>query len=463
MTYEKTGTIISVEGQVVEVKFSHTVPAVHDIITLEGDDSIKMEVYSSSRAETFFCLALGPTASLKRGAKVVNTEKPILIPAGSELLGRVIDTFGEPVDGKPAIESSEAYPIYRTAPTYADISARQEVLETGIKIVDLFCPFLKGGKIGLLGGAGVGKTVMLTELLHNIVILRSQQKNERTVSVFAGIGERTREGQELVETLAEKKALSSVAIVLGPMGASPAIRFLTGFTAAAIVEYFRDVLKSNVLFFIDNMFRFAQAGNELSVVMRTIPSEDGYQPTLISEMSSLHGRLASTASSSVSTVETVYIPNDDILDQAVQSVFSHLDSAVVFSRDVYQQNLLPAVDPLASYSSALSPQTAGELHYQTAREAQALLKKGIALERVASLVGVSELSVEDRTFYQRAKKLRNYLTQNLSVLEDQTGVAGKYVPLTATISDVNKILAGEFDAVPEEKFLYIGTTKDIQR
>ncbi|KKU51057.1 MAG: ATP synthase subunit beta [Parcubacteria group bacterium GW2011_GWA2_47_10] len=427
MTYEKTGTIISVEGQVVEVKFSHTVPAVHDIITLEGDDSIKMEVYSSSRAETFFCLALGPTASLKRGAKVVNTEKPILIPAGSELLGRVIDTFGEPVDGKPAIESSEAYPIYRTAPTYADISARQEVLETGIKIVDLFCPFLKGGKIGLLGGAGVGKTVMLTELLHNIVILRSQQKNERTV------------------------------------GASPAIRFLTGFTAAAIVEYFRDVLKSNVLFFIDNMFRFAQAGNELSVVMRTIPSEDGYQPTLISEMSSLHGRLASTASSSVSTVETVYIPNDDILDQAVQSVFSHLDSAVVFSRDVYQQNLLPAVDPLASYSSALSPQTAGELHYQTAREAQALLKKGIALERVASLVGVSELSVEDRTFYQRAKKLRNYLTQNLSVLEDQTGVAGKYVPLTATISDVNKILAGEFDAVPEEKFLYIGTTKDIQR
>ncbi|MBI2637568.1 MAG: F0F1 ATP synthase subunit beta, partial [Candidatus Sungbacteria bacterium] len=367
MAHEKIGTVISIEGQVVEVRFSHTVPAVHDIVVLEEDSSVKMEVYSSSRVETFFCLALGVTAALKRGARVVNTEKPICIPAGSNLLGRVVDTFGQPLDGKHPIDSNETYSIYRTAPTYADISPRQEILETGIKIVDLFCPFLSGGKIGLFGGAGVGKTAMLTELLHNIVILRSEQKKERTVSVFAGIGERTREGQELVETLTEKKALSSVAVVLGPMGASPAIRFLTGYTAAAIVEYFRDVLKTNVLFFVDNMFRFAQAGNELSMVMKTIPSEDGYQPTLISEMASLHGRLTSTSSSAVSVVETVYIPNDDILDQAVQSVFSHLDSAVVFSRDIYQQNLLPAIDPLASYSSALSPQTAGELHYQTAR------------------------------------------------------------------------------------------------
>jgi F-type H+-transporting ATPase subunit beta len=300
---------------------------------------------------------------------------------------------------------------------------------------------------------------MLTEILHNILVLR---KREDTVSVFAGVGERIREGQELFETLGEKKVLPFVALVLGPMGSSSSVRLLTGFTAASLVEYYRDIAKYNVLFFIDNVFRFAQAGNELSVIMHTIPSEDGYQPSLASEMASLHERLISTTSNTVSTVETVYIPSDDILDPAVQSVFSHLDSVVVYSRDVYQQNLLPAIDPLASYSSALSPQTAGELHYQTARDAQALLKKGIGLERVASLVGVEELSPEDRMIYQRAKKLRNFLTQNLFVLEAQSGVPGQYITLKTTVNDVNQILAGRYDHVPEEKFLYIGSLEEIR-
>lgn len=458
MEEEKSGTIISIKGHVVEVEFTHSIPSHNDILLAADHRSIKLQVYASARPNVYFCLAMTSVSELRRGSKVINTQQPIMIPAGKELLGRVIDTFGNPIDGKGPIEEGEKFSIYREAPAYADIASRQQILETGIKVIDLFCPFLKGGRIGLLGGAGLGKTVMLTELIHNIVILRKQ---ENIVSVFAGIGERSREGQELIEVLEEKKVLGSVALVFGPMGSPSPIRLLTAFAAASIVEYFRDQLKQDVLFFIDNVFRFAQAGNELSLLMNVIPSEDGYQPTLYSEMAMLHERLTSTATNSVSAVETVYIPNDDILDQGVQSVFSYLDSAVVFSRDVFQQHQLPAIDPLASYSSALSPQTAGELHYQTARDAQSLLKKAISLERVVSLVGESELSQEDRLLYQRAKKLKNYMTQNLSVIEEQTGVKGEYVDLATTITDVNQILGGRVDSIQPEKFLYIGSLQQL--
>lgn len=459
MNQDNEGKIIGIEGQVIEVRFSRAKPSVNDVVELCDDSSVKMQVHSSSGPDTFFCLALSPIVSLPRGAKVVNTGKSVMIPAGSNLLGRVINAFGEALDGKGPVESDRQIPIFQKALSYRDVSTRQEILVTGIKVVDLFSPFLKGGKIGLLGGAGVGKTIMLTELLHNIVIMKQKEK---TVSVFAGIGERTREGHELVETLVDKNAMPSVCVILGPMGAPSTVRLLTSYAAAAVVENFRDELKSDVLVFVDNMFRFAQAGNELSMVMHTIPSEDGYQPTLASEMADIHGRLVSTSSNVVSTIEAVYIPNDDILDQAVQAVFTHLDSAVVFSRDVYQKNILPAIDPLASYSSALSPQTAGELHYQTAREAQALLKKAVALERVVSLVGESELSFEDRTIYQRAKKLRNFMTQRFFVIEDQSGIKGKYVPLQTTIADVSRILMGDLDSAPEEKFLYIGSVSEIE-
>lgn len=456
---DKKGTIVNIQGQVIEVEFSHSKPAVHDVVILADNPSVRMEVYTSSQNKTYYCFALSLTTSLYRGAKVINTEKPVMIPAGKELLGRVIDTFGNGLDEGGTLPAP-TYPIYGKVPSYTEIATRQEILETGIKVVDLFCPFLKGGKIGLVGGAGVGKTVMLTELIHNIVLLR---KDEKIVSVFAGVGERTREGQELVETLTEKRAREKVAVVLGAMGLPPALRMLTGHTAAALVEYFRDEMHSDVLFFIDNMFRFVQAGNELSMMMRTIPSEDGYQPTLTSEVAVLHERLVSTASSNVSTVETVYVPNDDILDQAVQTIFSHLDSVVVYSRDLYQQNLLPAIDPLASYSSALSPQTANELHYQTARSAEALLKKSIALDRVVSLVGESELSAEDRILYQRARKLRNFMTQSLFVVEEQTKIPGQFVSLSTTIADVNKILSGELDDVSADNFLYIGSTEELHK
>ncbi len=457
MYEDKKGTIISVEGQVAEVEFLGHSPAPHDILVVEEDPSVKMEVYASSRPKTYFCIIVSPRHSLSRGARVINTGKSISIPAGRELLGRVIDAFGFPLDGKPPIAANEYYSIHQEPPAFSDVSSKQEVLETGVKVIDLFCPFLKGGKIGLLGGAGVGKTVMLTELLHNIVFLR---KEKDFISVFAGVGERTREGHELVEVLEDKKALDSVTVVLGSMGSPPGLRRLTAYTAATIAGYFRDVLKSNVLFFIDNVFRFAQAGNELAMVMQTIPSEDGYQPTLFSEMAIFHEKLIST-SRSISTVEAVYIPNDDILDQAVQSVFSHLDSVVVFSRDQYQQNLLPAVDPLASYSSALSPQTVGELHYHTVRNAETLLKKAISFERVVSLVGESELSAEDRVVYRRARKFRNFMTQNFFVTEEQSGKPGSYVSREQTIADVNKIFAGVYDDVPESQFLYIGSTEEI--
>lgn len=454
-----TGKIISLQGQIAEVEFLGSKPLIHDLLILTKDPRVRLVVHSFVAPRSCYAIVLTGGQLLQRGAEVSNTGESLKIPVGKELLGRVVDFLGEPLDGKPPLSTAESCALRGEVKLFLEVFSKQEMLETGIKAVDLFAPFLKGGKLGLVGGAGVGKTVMLTELIHNVVLLK---KDENIISVFAGVGERTREGHELVETLKEKKVLERSVVILGQMGSPPASRFFTAQTSATIVEYFRDQLKTNVLCFIDNMFRFAQAGNELALVMNTLPSEDGYQPTLTSEVASIHERLISTPSAVVSTVETVYVPNDDFLDQAVQTVFSHLDSAVVLSRDLYQQHLLPAVDPLASFSAALSPQTVGEFHYQTARSAQALLKKAISLERVVSLVGEAELSPEDRTAYRRAKKLRNYLTQSLYVMESQTGEKGQYIPVKTTLEDVNEILRGTFDDVPEEKFLYIGSVKEIR-
>jgi F-type H+/Na+-transporting ATPase subunit beta len=457
-TQGSKGKVIGIRGQVAEVVFSDIQPDVHDLLYLADDPKILLQVYTSIQKNSYFCLVLSPSNTVYRGAQVVNTGVPITIPVGTELLGRVIDIFGNPIDGNGPITTKDHASIYKHAPSYSEISAKQEVVETGIKVLDLFCPLIKGGRIGLIGGAGVGKTVVLTELIHNIVILRNR---EDTISVFAGIGERTREGHELRETLAEKKVLPKVSLILGPMGEHPAIRFLAAYAAVTVAESFRDQANQNVLFFIDNMFRFAQAGNELSLVMETTPSEDGYQPTLTSEIAGLHERLVSTLNRSITTIEAIYIPNDDVLDQAVQTIYSYLDSVLVFSRDVYQQNLFPAVDILSSHSSALNPQMVGTLHYQTALEAQSLLKRGITLDRIVSLVGESELAAEDRKLYHRAKKLRNYMTQNLFVLEAQTRRAGTYTPLETTIKDVGQIMDGTYDELDKDAFLYIGSIEEI--
>lgn len=452
------GRIISIKGQVLEIVFPHQKPKANDLLLLEHDQSVKMQVYSSQGHDTFYCILLTDNASLQRGAKVINTGKPLTTPVGDGVLGRIINIFGDPLDGLGALSKTENWPIIRSSPLYTDFPAHEEILETGIKVIDLFCPILKGGKMGLFGGAGVGKTVLLTEIIHNIVqVSKSTKKN---VSVFAGIGERTREGQELFESLEAGGVLPHTSLVFGPMGDNPAIRYFTGLSAATIAEYFRDVKKEDVLVFIDNVFRFALAGNELSLLMNTIPSEDSYQPTLTSEMADLHERLVSTHDGNITTIEAIYVPNDDILDQAVQSVLPYLDSSLILSRNVYQEGRLPAVDILSSSSSALNTKVAGIAHYATALKAQSLLKQAVSLDHIVSLVGESELSKTDQVSYKRAKILRNYMSQSFFVAASQTGREGKYVPLKQTIKDVNDILAGTYDTVNEEKFMYIGIARE---
>lgn len=456
---KRVGTIIGVRGQIAEVEFLGIPPGSRELLVVEDDPSTLLEVYSSSSEKNFYCTILSSASSVKRGMEVKAVEEPMSIPAGKELLGRVIDSFGRALDGRELPKTHKKVPIYRDAPDYRDVSTSQDILETGIKVVDLFAPFFRGGKIGLVGGAGVGKTILLTELLNNIVL---RKNSGEAVSIFAGVGERIREAQELFDILVEKKSSERTCMVLGTMGTPPAVRIRAAHAAVALAEYFRDEVKTDVLMFIDNIFRFAQAGSELSTVTNTLPSEDGYQPTLSSELARLHERMVSTKANSVSTIETVYVPNDDILDHAVQTIFSHLDSVVVYSRDLYQQHFLPAVDPLASFSSALSPQVVGEEHYVVTREAEKLLKRAISLERVVSLVGESELSAEDRVTYHRAQRLRNFFTQNLFVTEDQTGRKGEFIPLSATVEDTGAILRGELDHLSPDKFLYIGSVKEIR-
>ncbi len=457
---EHLGKIISIQGQVVEVEFpdASTQPKIHDILQLRDDPKIRMEVVQSSRDKRLYCLAFSSTNTLFRGGMLINTGSPILIGLSDKLLGRVIDIFGEPIDGLGALPTSTKRPIFQDAPPYASLTTAETLIETGIKAIDLFSPLGRGGKIGLFGGAGVGKTLLLTEIIHNVVVLN----RDKSAAVFAGIGERIREGQELHETLFQSKVLPFVSLIFGPMGENPAVRFRTAYSAVTVAEYFREQ-KRDVLMFIDNIFRFAQAGNELSILMKTIPSEDGYQATLTSEMASLHERLTPDTNGTISAIETVYVPNDDILEQGVQAVFPYLDSIVVLSRDVYQEGRLPAIDLLSTTSSYLSPDIVGELHYQTALRAQGLLKQGLELERIVSLVGISELSPQDSIMYQRANKLKNFMTQSFFAAQNQTARPGIYVPTKTTIEDVAAIISGKHDSISEDKFLFIGGLKDIKK
>lgn len=454
---ETNGKIIGIKGQIIEVEFTGQPPKMHDILVLDDDDSVKMEVYMSSTSTTFYCLLLSSHIKLHRGATVVNTQEPIKIPVGPEVLGRVINIFGQPQDDKGPIHTQENRGIITKEVSFEHIETPKTVLETGIKVIDFFAPILKGGKVGLFGGAGVGKTILLTEIIHNVVILNK----DKNVSVFTGVGERVREGQELYEALTDSGVMSGVSLIFGPMGENPAVRFRTAIAGVALSEYFRDTANKNVLFFIDNIFRFAQAGYELSTLMNTIPSEGGYQATLSSEMASLHERLVSTKQSSITSFEAVYVPSDDITDYGVQSVFPYLESFIILSRGVYQEGRFPAIDILSSTSSALSIIIAGQQHYKVALEAQSLLKRAYALERIVSLIGQSELSHDDQTIYKRSKILKNYMTQSFFVAESQTGRPGKYVPLAETIADVKEIIEGKRDELDPEKFLYIGGLKDI--
>ncbi len=455
---ENYGKIVGVRGNIAEVEFFGDPPSINDILIPEKDKTIKLQVYISSGENSFFCFVLSGARNLVRGMKVINTGKPIMFPVGKGMLGRVVNLFGEPLDGKGKISFDTFEPVYHN---YSDVItpvSNTQVLQTGIKVIDLFCPLMKGGKMGLFGGAGVGKTMLLTEILHNVV----GASGGKSVSVFSGVGERSREGLELYEALQKTNSMHLSSLVFGTMGENSAARFLTAFSAVRLAEYYRDQLKSDVLFFIDNLFRFAQAGNELSTLMNVIPSEDGYQATLESEMGLFHERLVSTTNANITCVEAIYVPSDDLLDYSVQSIFPYLESIVILSRNVYQQGLVPSVDILASSSGALNPTTVGEFHYEVAINARNILKKAENLERIVSLVGESELSKEDQITYKRARRIRNYMTQNFFVAEAQKEEKGCYVPLETTIKDVNAIIMGKYDKVPEDQFLYIGSIAELK-
>src|SRR4030042_3143882 len=458
MDNNNTGKIISVRGNVVEVEFREDLPSVNDVLVLKDDSEVKLQVYMSSKKNILYCFCLKGVNELYRGAEGINTRKSILFPVGKGMLGRVVDLFGNPLDGLGKVFFEKLEPVYKDSSFGLGLDTKQELLQTGIKVIDLFSPLLKGGKMGLFGGAGVGKTMLLTEILHNII----GTSEGKSVSVFSGVGERAREGLELYQALKSTNSLPLSSLVFGNMGENPAVRFLTAFAAVTLAEYFRDVAKRDVLFFIDNLFRFAQAGNELSTLMNVIPSEDGYQATLESEMASFHERLSSTDKNYISSIEAIYIPSDDLLDYAVQSIFPYLDSIVVLSRDIYQQGLVPAIDILASSSIALDPSYVGDFHYDVAINAKNIIKKADTLERIVSLVGESELSKEDQITYRRAKRLKNFMTQNFFVAEGQKGQKGTYVPIETTLKDVNAIIMGKYDKIPEDSFLYIGSVGEIK-
>ncbi len=452
-----TGEIVSVKGHVVEVEFGKEVPFVHEVLLPEEGNAI-LEVYGSSGKNKFFCIALRGSKTLYRGMRVTATGEKHKIPVGAELLGRAVNVFGEPLDDLGELKTKEKRSV-QDIHVGGEIDTSREVMETGIKIIDMFVPLLKGGKMGLFGGAGVGKTMLLNELLHNMIGV----KEKNTVSVFSGVGERAREGLELYSSLTEGKVLSASTMVFGQMGENPSVRFLTAHVAAVLAEYYRDELNKNVLFFVDNIFRFAQAGNEISTLTNQLPSEDGYQSTLESEMARFHERLVSTVNGSVTSIEAVYVPADDILEHGVQAVFPYLDSTLVLSREVYQKGLLPAVDILESNSSALSPDIVGDRHYSIAMKAKAMLKKANSLERIVSLVGKEELLHEDKLTFERVTKLKNYMTQRFFVASTQKGVMGSFVPLETTINDVEAIIAGKFDDADENKLLYIGALSEYDQ
>lgn len=453
------GKIISISGPVVEVVFDGGKPSVNEICVTE--EGAKLLTFStSSTTDSFYLFALEKEECLSRGMEIHATGKLMSIPVGPQILGRVIDIFGKAIDGGKRINADEVRDIFNWEVSYKETIIKKDVWETGIKVIDFFSPLVKGGKTGIFGGAGVGKTILLTEIMHNIFAVGGKDGKKDAVSVFAGVGERIREGQELLEELGQKNVLDKTALIYGLMGENAAVRVLAARAGAAISEYFREVLGKDVLFFIDNIFRFAQAGSELSTLMQNTPSEDGYQPSLASDMASFHERLVSTDRGVISTIEAIYVPSDDTLDQGVQSIYPHLDSVITLSRDVYQSGRFPAVEILSSESSVLGAEYVGEMHYRAVIKTLTILKKADELERIVALVGEGELSPENQLLYKRAKMIRNYMTQPFFVTSAQTGREGEYVPLAKTVGDVVNIIEGKYDAKNPDEFMFIGGIVD---
>ncbi|GIK83388.1 MAG: ATP synthase subunit beta [Patescibacteria group bacterium] len=450
---KKTGKIIAIQDNVAIVEFLLQQPAIFDVLVLKNNPEIKLEVVSSAQEnQTYYCFILNKKNEISRGDIVENTEQNLLIPVGKEVLGRAIDVFGNAQDNKD-FKPKRFKSLHTHIPTEVDSAITpSEILTTGIRAIDFFTPVLKGSKIGLVGGAGLGKTILLTELIHNVVV--ASNANKESVSVFAAVGERSREAHELLENLAESKVLDKTVMIVGQMGENPAVRFRTAYAAATVAEDFRDH-GTDVLFFMDNMYRFSQAGYELSTLMHAVPSEDGYQPTLPSEVGTFHEMLTSTPEAYITSIEAIYLPSDDLLDYSVRSALYYLDSYIVLSRDIYQSGRLPAIDLLASNSSAVNPEVIGQKHFELYLKCTQILEQAKDIEKIVSLVGLSELSIEDQTVYKRSILIENYMTQSLTVAEPQTNRKGVFAQNRQTLDDIEIILSGKLDNIDPEKLLYI--------
>ncbi len=453
------GKVIQVIGPTVDVEFPEGhLPAIHNALRIEREKSsdLVLEVQMHLGENKVRTVSMDSTDGLVRNTKVIDTNETIMVPVGEEVLGRMINVVGEPIDGGGPVNAKEKYSIHRQAPLFENLSTEEEILETGIKVIDLIEPYSKGGKIGLFGGAGVGKTVLIQELIRNIAI------EHGGYSVFSGVGERTREGNDLWLEMKESGVIDKTALVFGQMNEPPGARQRVGLTGLSIAEYFRDVAKKDVLLFIDNIFRFTQAGSEVSALLGRMPSAVGYQPTLATEMGNLQERISSTKDGSITSVQAVYVPADDLTDPAPATTFSHLDATTVLSRRIVELGIYPAVDPLDSTSRILDPQIIGEEHYKIARETQRVIQKYKDLQDIIAILGMDELSEEDKIVVNRARKLERFFSQPFFVAEQFINTSGVYVPLTDTIAGFKAILDGECDAWPEQAFLYVGNIESAE-
>ena len=457
MTQKNVGTIVQAIGPVLDIRFPNdAMPQLLNAIEIEHDGKkLVAEVAQHIGDDVVRCIAMSSTDGLQRGVPATDTGSPITVPVGEACLGRIFNLLGEPVDNGPAPEAEERWPIHRPAPSYEEQESTTEILETGIKVVDLICPYAKGGKIGLFGGAGVGKTVLIMELINNVA------KEHGGISVFTGVGERTREGNDLYNEMTESGVLNKTALVYGQMNEPPGARMRVGLSGLTMAEYFRDEENQDVLLFIDNIFRFTQAGSEVSALLGRMPSAVGYQPTLATEMGALQERITSTKQGSITSVQAVYVPADDLTDPAPATTYAHLDATTVLDRGIASLGIYPAVDPLESTSRILTPEIVGKEHYEVARNVQRILQRYKDLQDIIAIMGMDELSEEDKLTVSRARKVQRFLSQPFSVAEQFTGMQGKYVPIAETIRGFREIIDGKHDDIPESAFLYAGTIDEV--
>ena len=453
-----TGKIVQVIGPVIDIRFDpEHLPSINNAIKVKIDDQTSMtaEVAQHIGDDVVRCIAMSSTDGLVRGMECTDTGAPIEVPVGDEVLGRMFNVLGEPIDGLGEVHAKHKLPIHRDAPTFAQQQTTSEILETGIKVIDLLCPYSKGGKIGLFGGAGVGKTVLMQELIHNIAIEHGGR------SVVAGVGERTREGNDMYHEMEESGVLKNTVLTYGQMNESPGARMRVALSALTMAEYFRDEEHQDVLLFIDNIFRFTQACSEVSSLLGRMPSAVGYQPTLATEMGRLQERITSTDQGSITSVQAIYVPADDLTDPAPATTFSHLDARLVLDRSIAALGIYPAVDPLGSSSRMLDPLVIGDEHYEVARQVQQILQRYRELQDIIAILGMEELGEEDKKIVARARRVRNFLSQPFSVAEQFSGIPGIYVPVADTVRSFKEILEGKYDDLPEAAFLSVGTIEDV--